>query len=134
MERFRGFLVRAYEKTRRWDQAEGLLEEIVARARRVLPPQHPQLAGLLARLALVRLQGRKYEQAEAVARECLSIRQGLAPDDWSTFNAQVLLGAALLGQKQYANAEPLLRRLSRLEAQPPDPAAADPASARPCST
>src|SRR5262249_14158804 len=30
------------------------------------------------------------------------------PDAWATFNARSLLGAALLGQKQYADSEPLL--------------------------
>jgi len=30
------------------------------------------------------------------------------PDPWTTFNTQSLLGGALLGQKKYAEAEPLL--------------------------
>jgi hypothetical protein len=30
------------------------------------------------------------------------------PDAWTTFDAQSLLGGALLGQKKYAEAEPLL--------------------------
>ena len=30
------------------------------------------------------------------------------PDDWLTFNARSLLGGSLLGQKKYAEAEPLL--------------------------
>jgi eukaryotic-like serine/threonine-protein kinase len=30
------------------------------------------------------------------------------PADWSTFNTQSLLGGVLLGQKKYADAEPLL--------------------------
>jgi len=30
------------------------------------------------------------------------------PDAWSTFNTKSLLGGALLGQKKYAEAEPLL--------------------------
>ena len=30
------------------------------------------------------------------------------PDEWRTFNAQSTLGGALLGQKKYADAEPLL--------------------------
>jgi hypothetical protein len=31
-------------------------------------------------------------------------------DSWLTFNAQSLLGGALLGQRKYAEAEPLLRK------------------------
>ena len=30
------------------------------------------------------------------------------PDEWATFNTQSMLGGALLGQKKYAEAEPLL--------------------------
>ncbi len=30
------------------------------------------------------------------------------PDDWRTFNTRRMLGSALLGQKKYADAEPLL--------------------------
>ena len=41
-------------------------------------------------------------------RECLAIRQKEHPDARITFNTQWLLGAALLGQKKDADAEPLL--------------------------
>ena len=41
-------------------------------------------------------------------RECLAIREKKEPDAWTTFNAKSLLGAALAGQKKYADAEPLL--------------------------
>src|SRR5262249_42490967 len=41
-------------------------------------------------------------------RECLAIRQRIQPDDWTTFDTRSLLGEALLGQKKYAEAEPLL--------------------------
>jgi hypothetical protein len=50
------------------------------------------------------------EHAAAVPllRECLAIREQTEPDDWRTFNTQSMLGAALLAQKNYAEAEPLL--------------------------
>jgi hypothetical protein len=38
----------------------------------------------------------------------MSIRETKEPNAWSTFNTQSLLGAALLGQQKYADAEPLL--------------------------
>ena len=41
-------------------------------------------------------------------RECLAIRVKKQPDAWSTFNTQSKLGGVLLGQKKYADAEPLL--------------------------
>jgi hypothetical protein len=43
-----------------------------------------------------------------VLRDCLAIRQKQIPDSWLTFSTQSLLGGALLGQKKYAEAEPLL--------------------------
>jgi hypothetical protein len=41
-------------------------------------------------------------------REILVIRQKKQPDTWTTFYTQSQLGASLLGQKRYAEAEPLL--------------------------
>jgi hypothetical protein len=42
-------------------------------------------------------------------RDCLKVRKQQQPDTWITFNTQSMLGAALLGQKKYAEAEPLLK-------------------------
>ena len=50
----------------------------------------------------------KFAEAEPLARECLELRQIIIPDDWRTFNARSMLGGCLLGQKKYAEAEPLL--------------------------
>ena len=47
-------------------------------------------------------------EAEPLLRECLAIREKTQPDAWTTFNTQSMLGGALLGQKKYADAEPLL--------------------------
>jgi hypothetical protein len=40
----------------------------------------------------------------------VTLREKNRPDDWTTFEAQALLGGSLLGQKKYAEAEPLLRK------------------------
>jgi eukaryotic-like serine/threonine-protein kinase len=64
--------------------------------------------------------------AEPILRECLAIREQELPDDWRRSNALSLLGGALLGQKQYAEAEPLLRQgyegMKQREAKIPEPA------------
>ena len=49
-----------------------------------------------------------YPEAESLLRECLAIREKTEPDAWTTFNTKSMLGGALLGQKKYAEAEPLL--------------------------
>ena len=54
------------------------------------------------------LQQQKWADAEPVLRECLAIREQKQPDAWTTFNTQVDARRRLLGQKKYAEAEPLL--------------------------
>jgi hypothetical protein len=49
-----------------------------------------------------------WADAEIFLRECVTIRERAESDDWRTFNAQALLGAALLGGGKPAEAEPLL--------------------------
>jgi serine/threonine protein kinase len=63
---------------------------------------------LLAVRAMALLDEGKFAEAEPVARECLELREEQIPDDWLTFNARSMLGGSLLGQKKYAEAEPLL--------------------------
>ncbi len=77
-------------------------------ARKALPADSPQLAGLLAQVGLGLQQEKKWTEAEPLLRECLTIREQTQPDVWSTFNTKSLLGGALLGQSKYAEAEPLL--------------------------
>ncbi|HEY7308938.1 MAG TPA: tetratricopeptide repeat protein [Gemmataceae bacterium] len=68
----------------------------------------PSRAAALAALGSTLLSQKKLVEAELKLRECLNIRQKIQPDDWSTFDVKSLLGEALLEQKKYADAEPLL--------------------------
>ena len=77
-------------------------------ARTTLPVNSPQLAGVLATNGLFFLQLQAWTDAEPVLRECLEIREKSAPEDWTTFSTRSMLGGSLLGQKKYADAEPLL--------------------------
>ena len=54
------------------------------------------------------LEKGEFARAEPLARECLASHEKLMPDDWRTFDIKSTLGGSLLGQKQYAAAEPLL--------------------------
>jgi serine/threonine-protein kinase len=58
----------------------------LAEARKALPKDSPQLAGMLAQLSLSLVQQKKWTEAEPVLRECLAIREKAQPDLWSTFN------------------------------------------------
>jgi non-specific serine/threonine protein kinase/serine/threonine-protein kinase len=52
----------------------------------------------------------KHPDAEAALGECLAIRRKKAPDEWTTSYTDMVLGAALFGQRRYAEAEPHLLR------------------------
>jgi hypothetical protein len=54
------------------------------------------------------LQQEKAADAQPILEASLAILQQLHPDAWSTFNTRCMLGEALLGQQNYAEAEPLL--------------------------
>jgi eukaryotic-like serine/threonine-protein kinase len=62
----------------------------------------------MALLGQNRLMQQDYAAAEPLLRECLAIRAAKIPDVWLTFHAQSQLGGSLLGQRKYAEAEPLV--------------------------
>ncbi len=103
-------LVYAYVQAGKTDEATTLIQDELASAPGApgLKPDSPELAGVLATTGKQLLDLKSYSDAEPLLRECLAVREKLAPDAWTTFNAQSLLGAALVGQGQHAAAEPLL--------------------------
>ena len=103
-----GQLLDAYTKAHDNVKLASLLQEQLAEARKALPKDSPQLAGLLAQIGMGLLEQKKWTEAEPLLRECLTIRDKTEPDDWRRFNTKSMLGGALLGQKKYADAEPLL--------------------------
>jgi serine/threonine protein kinase len=101
-------LLDGYTKADKKSEATKLVGELLADERKTLPKDSPQLAGLMARFGLSLLELRAFDDAEPLLRECLSIREKKEPEAWTTFNTLSMLGGALLGQKKYADAEPLL--------------------------
>ncbi len=102
-------LALGYQAAGKLDRALPLLRELADLWKRKAGADSTQYAGALATLGLNLLQQEKWTEAETPLREALTIRETKAPDDWTTFNTKSMLGGALLGQKQYAAAEPLLR-------------------------
>src|SRR5262249_20158526 len=105
-----GRLGKAYAEAKQGEKAATTLVTYVdARRKQGSNPGAPgQFADLLAQVSLVLCGCGQYAAAEPLLRECLTIREKQEPDAWMTPNTQSLLGGALLGQKKYADAEPLL--------------------------
>jgi len=61
-----------------------------------------------AALALAYHSLGKFAESETLAREALEFDRKNQPDDWQRFWAESLLGASLVGQKKYPEAESLL--------------------------
>jgi hypothetical protein len=100
--------ISAYAEARRYKQAEAWQRRWLAAVKDMAGPLSPAYAGELARLGLLLLKQEKWTDAEAPLKACLVLRQKTQPQAWTTFNTMSMLGGALLGQKKYAAAEPLL--------------------------
>jgi eukaryotic-like serine/threonine-protein kinase len=92
----------------RWDEAEQLWRDLLERQRHAtsIPPEN--VANTLAGLARCLLRRDQDKDAEPLLRECLAILEKAVPDGWQPFQVKSLLGVALLGQRNYPDAESLL--------------------------
>ena len=103
-----GNLGRAYLEDKQGEKATQILLEYVDLRRKRSPKDSADFAGSLATLSRGLIGCGQYAAAERLLRECITIREMVQPNVWSTFNAHAMLGWALLSQKKYAEAEPLL--------------------------
>ena len=88
--------------------AETMFLELLEQSRKQFGPADPRTAGALAQLSRNLIQQGKWLAAEPLLRECLALREKSQPDEWTTFNTRSVLGGSLLGQKKFAEAEPLI--------------------------
>jgi serine/threonine protein kinase/tetratricopeptide (TPR) repeat protein len=102
-------LIVALEEASRFARAAEVRGELLAVQRKQLPADALRLASALGLYGRALLKSGRAADAEPILRECLAIREKKQPDAWATFNTRSLLGGSLLGQKKYAEAEPLLR-------------------------
>ena len=89
-------------------KAEALWRHKLTSDRRVLGNDHPVTIRSIEVIGQLLTDEGDYGGAVPLLRECLALREKTQPDIWQTFNTHSLLGGALLGQKKYADAEPLL--------------------------
>jgi tetratricopeptide (TPR) repeat protein len=104
----RNNLAIAYEELGGWMEAENLERGVLARRRKTVKPDSPLLADDLSRLARNLVEQSRLSEAEPLLRECLAIREKATSNDWAMYDAMSVLGGALMGQRQYARAEPLV--------------------------
>ena len=106
---FASRLNRAYddESKGRWTEAERLRRAILDERRRTEEPGSVAVGDTLAALGENLVQQRRFGDAEPVLRECLEIRGTTYANSWPRFATMSYLGT-LLGQRRYAEAEPLL--------------------------
>ncbi len=110
-------LAGAYQAAGRTADALPLYEEALKRRRATRGPDHPQTLRSINSLARAYLADRP-ALAEPLLRQAIPIYEKKLPDDWRRFETEYLLGASLLGQKKYADAEPwLLRGVDGLKAR-----------------
>lgn len=95
------------EAAKRPEKAIPLNLELLALKRKQLNDEY-EFANLQATVAFNFLNFGAYVEAEPILRQCLATRTRLHPDEWRTFNAQSMLGGALVGLKRLEEAEPLL--------------------------
>ena len=101
-------LVSAYIRAGNEAEAAALITSELAIDRRRAGAGSPQLGNRLAIWGMQRMNLKAFADAEPLFRECLTIRERSAADAWTTSYTRCLIGASLLGQKKYAEAEPLL--------------------------
>jgi len=101
-------LIACCERMRHFDEAERWRRKWAAVVRQRFGADSTPYADELAMLGHNLLAQQNGPKAEEALRECLAIREKLQPEVWNTFNARALLGGALLAEKNYAEAEPLL--------------------------
>jgi eukaryotic-like serine/threonine-protein kinase len=90
-------------------EAEDLYQQVLEQQRKRKPEDAPAVAAATTDLGSLWLQTGKCTQAESLLRDCLDQCRKHQPEHWLRFNAESLLGGALLQQKKFAEAGPLLR-------------------------
>jgi eukaryotic-like serine/threonine-protein kinase len=104
----RNNLAAAYESLGRWADALVLRRDVLARRRNAHVLDGRLVGNDLAGLGANLLSQAKWSEAERVLREGVAILAKATPDGWRRYDAMSLLGGALLGQRLFAEAEPLV--------------------------
>jgi tetratricopeptide (TPR) repeat protein len=104
-------------------EARAIYTKALAGQRRVNGPEHLGTLNTMRLLGAIYCDEGNHAEAEALLREALKGFLKVRPDFWARFDVESALGASLMGQRKFVEAEPLLLSgydgLSRLEASIP---------------
>ncbi len=93
----------------RLDEAQATFEECLRIARPQVGDAHPRVLEYMLHFSRVRILRGDGATTESTLRQVLAGREKLYPaSDWRIAQAKSLLGAALMAQKRYEEAEPLM--------------------------
>jgi hypothetical protein len=107
-------LAGSLEAQGRLDDAESLFDESLQITERYFDADHPRVLTFTINQARIRIERGRAAGTEDVLRRVLQTRQRLFPHgDWRIAQAQSLLGAALIAQRRFADAEPLMLEADR---------------------
>jgi len=101
-------LASGYSDAGRLHDAILIYEETLELMKQKLGSEHVETLNTMNNLAAAYLTSKKWTKADQTARDCLAVREKNDPQHWRRFYTMSQLGAALAGQKKYAEAEPLL--------------------------
>jgi serine/threonine protein kinase len=101
--------ISAYREAGQFDPAEAWQRKWLTHLKERDGAGSAAYANELGRHCTFLVQRQKWTQAEPALREYLALVEKRTPNDWRTFKTRSALGAALLFQQRYADAEPLLR-------------------------
>jgi tetratricopeptide (TPR) repeat protein len=100
--------IRAYEAAKQPEQAQGWRWKWLTHIKETAGAESQAYADVLGIWGMRQLQLEKWAEAEAALRDCVAILEQAQPNGWMTSYVRSMLGGALLGQKKYQEAEPLL--------------------------
>jgi eukaryotic-like serine/threonine-protein kinase len=98
-------LLTAYVEAGKKAEAAKLAAALVREARAKHPAGSAALAEALADVGKGFLTAKAHGDAEPLLHESYDLAKLKAPDAWATHHCRAMLGAALLGQKKYPDAE-----------------------------
>lgn len=106
-------LAEAYDATQSYSKAEPLRRSILETVQKRFGVSHRWTGDATEKLGKNLLYQKQYSEAELHFKEVLKIRKATVPNSWVVAKAELLLGEALLGQKKYEQAKPLLQSAQR---------------------